>query len=122
MARAFFNVSAKFQITFIACKIDFNTNFCKFRPLPDRTSGLDTESLIAEVWDFDPVEAIATKLSSFNDVKGMRGFRRLLKEITASALNESNLNELIGQCEISIPVSCEEFVAFFVQILYCLIV
>lgn len=57
------------------------------------------------MWDFDPAETIVEKLTSISDVKGMRGFRRLLKEITATAMNEANLNELIGRSEILLTVS-----------------
>lgn len=57
------------------------------------------------MWDFDPAETITEKLSSISNVKGMRGFRRLLKEITATAINQANLNELIGRCEILLTVS-----------------
>lgn len=67
--------------------------------------GLETEVLVIEVWDFDPAETITKKLSSILDVKNIRGFRRFLKEITAIAMNEPNLNELIGRCEISLAVS-----------------
>lgn len=88
-----------------------------FRPLPDRTSGLETESLIVEVWDFDPAETVVEKLSGLNNIKGMRGFRRLLKEIATSAVNQGNLNELIGSCEIVLTVnSGNSSVAFLCEL------
>lgn len=108
VARTFFNVSSfpsTPELRSIPSIYFRSLYLTTISPLPDRTSGLDTDKLVVEVWDFDPAESFTEKLSSVNNVKGIRGFRRLLKEITTSALNEANLNELIGSHEIPLTVS-----------------
>lgn len=44
-------------------------------------------------------------MSKFLDVKGVRGFRKLMKEIAVTASTGKHDNELIGRCTISLRVS-----------------
>lgn len=73
-----------------------------FRPLNE---GLNDDSLVIEVWDFDPAETIGEKMSKFLDFKGVRGFRKLMKEIAVTASTGKHDNELIGRCSIPLRVS-----------------
>lgn len=71
------------------------------RPL---INGTGDESLVVEVWDFDPAETIGEKMSKILDIKGVRGFRKLMKEIAVTASTGKHDNELIGRCSISLKV------------------
>ncbi|XP_058814021.1 protein unc-13 homolog 4B isoform X2 [Topomyia yanbarensis] len=65
-------------------------------------------NLIVEVWDFDPAETIKEKMNKVFDVKGVRGLRKLMKEIAVTASTGKHDNELIGRASIplkSIPAS-----------------
>lgn len=73
-----------------------------YRPL---LTGLNDENLIVEVWDFDPAETIGEKMTKFLDIKGVRGFRKLMKEIAVTASTGKHDNELIGRCSIPLRVS-----------------
>lgn len=75
-----------------------------FRPL---LNGLSDENLVVEVWDFDPAETIGEKMSKILDIKGVRGFRKLMKEIALTASTGKHDNELIGRCSISLRVKFE---------------
>lgn len=65
-------------------------------------NGLDNENLIIEVWDFDPAETVSEKVNKIMDVKGVRGLRRLMKEIAVTATSGKHENELIGKVSISL--------------------
>lgn len=68
----------------------------------------NNENLILEVWDFDPAETIKEKVGKVFDVKGVKGIRRLLKEIAVTSYAGSHKNELIGKTYIplkTIPAS-----------------
>ncbi|XP_055617966.1 protein unc-13 homolog 4B isoform X2 [Toxorhynchites rutilus septentrionalis] len=65
-------------------------------------------NLIVEVWDFDPAETVKEKMNKVFDVKGVRGLRKLMKEIAVTASTGKHDNELIGRASIplkSIPAS-----------------
>ncbi|XP_059619903.1 protein unc-13 homolog 4B isoform X1 [Phlebotomus argentipes] len=64
--------------------------------------------LVVEVWDFDPAETVREKMNKIFDVKGVRGLRKLMKEIAVTASSGKHDNELIGKANIplkSIPAS-----------------
>ncbi|KAM7362908.1 C2 and C2B_Munc13-like domain-containing protein staccato isoform 2-T2 [Cochliomyia hominivorax] len=66
------------------------------------------EMLIIEVWDFDAAETVKDKVNKLMDVKGIKGLRKLMKEIAMTASTGKHDNELIGRTAItlkSIPVS-----------------
>lgn len=66
------------------------------------------ENLVVEVWDFDPAETVSEKMTKFFDVKGVKGFKKLMKEIAVTASTGKHDNELIGRCNIplrTIPAS-----------------
>lgn len=66
---------------------------------------LSEENLIVEVWDFDPAETVGEKMSKIMDVKGVKGFGKLMKEIAVTASTGKHDNELIGRCTIALKVS-----------------
>lgn len=83
-------------------------------------SGAGDESLVVEVWDFDPAETLGEKMSKILDIKGVRGFRKLMKEIAVTASTGKHDNELIGRCSISLKVilaNAEENRNFFFQLI-----
>uniref|UniRef100_A0A182U746 Munc13-4 n=1 Tax=Anopheles melas TaxID=34690 RepID=A0A182U746_9DIPT len=64
--------------------------------------------MIVEVWDFDPAETVKEKMNKLFEVKGVRGLRKLMKEIAQTASTGKHDNELIGRTSIplkSIPAS-----------------
>uniref|UniRef100_A0A0A9YAH0 Protein unc-13 D n=1 Tax=Lygus hesperus TaxID=30085 RepID=A0A0A9YAH0_LYGHE len=66
------------------------------------------DSLVVEVWDFDPAETVSDKIGKLTGVKGVRGLRKLMKEIAVTASTGKHDNELIGVITIplkSIPSS-----------------
>lgn len=62
------------------------------------------ESLVVEVWDFDPAETVGEKMTKFFDIKGVRGFKKLMKEIAVTASTGKHDNELIGRSNIPLRV------------------
>lgn len=54
------------------------------------------ETLVLEVWDFDPAETIGEKMNKFLDIKGAKGFRKLMKEIAVTASAGKHDNEFVG--------------------------
>ncbi|XP_055678420.1 protein unc-13 homolog 4B isoform X4 [Lutzomyia longipalpis] len=72
------------------------------------TDDANENILVVEVWDFDPAETVREKMNKIFDVKGVRGLRKLMKEIAVTASNGKHDNELIGKANIplkSIPAS-----------------
>ncbi|XP_037945402.1 protein unc-13 homolog 4B isoform X2 [Teleopsis dalmanni] len=66
------------------------------------------EKLIVEVWDFDAAESVKEKVNKIFEVKGVRGLRKLVKEIALTASTGRHDNELIGRTTItlkSVPIS-----------------
>ncbi|XP_075147164.1 C2 and C2B_Munc13-like domain-containing protein staccato isoform X2 [Haematobia irritans] len=66
------------------------------------------EVLIIEIWDFDAAESVKEKVNKIMDVKGIKGLRKLMKEIAVTASTGKHDNELIGRTAItlkSIPAS-----------------
>ncbi|RZC32407.1 unc-13 -like, partial [Asbolus verrucosus] len=66
------------------------------------------DTLCIEVWDFDPAESVKEKFGKFFDVKGVKGMRKLVKEIAIAAATGQHENELIGVAKIplsTIPAS-----------------
>ena len=54
--------------------------------------------LIIQVWHFDPTKTIGEKMSNLRELKGKKGFSRLMKEIAAN-LGKSE-QELIGSIKV----------------------
>ncbi|XP_041980361.1 protein unc-13 homolog 4B isoform X3 [Aricia agestis] len=72
-------------------------------PMP---GSLQDDSLCLEVWDFDPAETVKEKMTKIFEVKGVKGLRKLMKEIAITASTGKHDNELIGTSNIplkSIP-------------------
>lgn len=67
--------------------------FSKSRPISDNPN---EETLIIEVWDFDPAETIGEKMNKFFEIKGAKGFRKLMKEIAVTASAGKHDNEFVG--------------------------
>lgn len=72
-----------------------------FRPVADKSS-IDT--LCLEVWDFDPAETVKEKFGKIFQIKGVRGAKKLLKEIAVTATVGQHENELIGTANIPLKV------------------
>lgn len=72
------------------------------RPITENTAD---ETLCLEVWDFDPAESVKEKLGKLFDVKGVKGMRKLVKEIAVTATTGQHENELIGKANIPLNVS-----------------
>lgn len=71
-------------------------------------NGANDENLIIEVWDFDPAETVYEKVNKISEVKGVRGLRRLMKEIAVTLSSGKHDNELIGKATVplkSIPAA-----------------
>ena len=66
------------------------------------------EVLIIEVWDFDAAETVKEKVNKLMDVKGIKGLRKLMKEIAMTASTGKHDNELIGRTAITLKVSGEK--------------
>ncbi|EEB13180.1 conserved hypothetical protein [Pediculus humanus corporis] len=60
--------------------------------------------LHVEVWDFDPAETIREKMTKIGDVKGVKGFSKLIKEIAVTASTGKHDNELVGTTNIPLKV------------------
>lgn len=71
-------------------------------PVSDNTND---DTLCLEVWDFDPAETVKEKLGKIFEVKGVRGMRKLVKEIALTATTGQHENELIGCAKIPLSVS-----------------
>ncbi|CAH0552872.1 unnamed protein product [Brassicogethes aeneus] len=74
-------------------------------PIADQNS---EDMLILEVWDFDPAETVKEKFGKLFEVKGVKGMRKLVKEIALTATNGQHENELIGIAKIplkTVPAS-----------------
>ncbi|KAJ8944670.1 hypothetical protein NQ318_015878 [Aromia moschata] len=72
------------------------------------TSSINDDTLCLEVWDFDPAESVKEKLGKIFEVKGVKGMRKLVKEIAVTATTGQHENELIGRAKIplnTIPAS-----------------
>ncbi|KAG5895641.1 hypothetical protein JTB14_008650 [Gonioctena quinquepunctata] len=75
--------------------------------LPVSESASD-DTLCLEVWDFDPAESVKEKIGKFFEVKGVKGMRKLMKEIAVTATTGQHENELIGSARIplnTVPTS-----------------
>ncbi|XP_046996115.1 protein unc-13 homolog 4B isoform X1 [Schistocerca americana] len=56
--------------------------------------------LFVEVWDFDPAETVREKMMKIGEVKGVKGLRKLMKEIAVTASTGKHDNELVGSVQI----------------------
>ncbi|KAJ9587180.1 hypothetical protein L9F63_019299, partial [Diploptera punctata] len=68
--------------------------------------------LCVEVWDFDPAETVREKMMKIGEVKGVRGLRKLMKEIAVTASTGKHDNELVGCTSLplkNIPASGQTF-------------
>ncbi|PNF14104.1 unc-13-like protein 4B [Cryptotermes secundus] len=64
--------------------------------------------LCVEVWDFDPAETVREKMMKIGAVKGVKGLRKLMKEIAVTASTGKHDNELVGSATLplkNIPAS-----------------
>lgn len=57
------------------------------------------------MWDFDPAESVKEKFGKLFEVKGVRGIRKLVKEIAVTAATGQHENELVGRAKIPLKVS-----------------
>lgn len=62
--------------------------------------------------DFDPAETVSEKMTKFFDVKGVKGFKKLMKEIAVTASTGKHDNELIGRCNIPLRVIVPQILIF----------
>lgn len=60
------------------------------------------DMLFVEVWDFDPAETVREKMGKLTDVKGVRGLRKLVKEIAVTASTGKHDNEYIGTAQVAL--------------------
>lgn len=72
-----------------------------FRPIPENPN---QEILVLEVWDFDAAETVGEKVNKLFEVKGVKGLRKLMKEIAVTASTGKHDNELIGRTSIALKV------------------
>lgn len=54
--------------------------------------------------DFDAAETVKEKVNKLMDVKGIKGLRKLMKEIAVTASTGKHDNELIGRTAITLKV------------------
>lgn len=66
---------------------------------------IDSDTLCLEVWDFDPAETVGEKFGKLFEVKGIKGIRKLVKEIAITATTGQHKNELIGKATIPLKVN-----------------
>lgn len=66
-----------------------------------------------EVWDFDPAETLREKFRKIFKIKGIRGARKLLKEIAITATMGQHENELVGNARIPLKV---KKIIFYLQL------
>lgn len=71
--------------------------FLCHRPISENPN---EDTLILEVWDFDPAETLGEKMNKFFEVKGAKGFRKLMKEIAVTASSGKHDNEFVGCSKI----------------------
>lgn len=60
------------------------------------------ELLVIKVWDFDAAEPIARKVSKVLEVKGAKGFRKMVKEVAGNMTSGKQEDEYIGGAKISL--------------------
>ena len=60
--------------------------------------------LSVEVWDFDPAETVREKMTKIGEVKGVKGLRKLMKEIAVTASTGKHDNELVGSTTIPLKI------------------
>lgn len=85
-------------------------NAVSFRPVESAT---DDDILCVEVWDFDPAETVKEKVTKIGDIKGFKGMRRFIKEISVTATNGKHDNEIIGGTLIPLKVIKKKKTPFF---------
>jgi hypothetical protein len=54
--------------------------------------------------DFDPAETVREKMMKIGEVKGVRGLRKLMKEIAVTASTGKHDNELVGCAALPLKV------------------
>lgn len=54
--------------------------------------------------DFDPAETVKEKMTKIFEVKGVKGLRKLMKEIAITASTGKHDNELIGTANMPLKV------------------
>ena len=73
-----------------------------FRPIPENPN---QEILTLEVLDFDAAETVGEKMNKLFEVKGVKGLRKLMKEIAVTASTGKHDSELIGRTTIPLKVN-----------------
>lgn len=58
--------------------------------------------------DFDAAETVKEKVNKLMDVKGIKGLRKLMKEIAMTASTGKHDNELIGRTAITLKVGIKQ--------------
>lgn len=111
MGRTLFTVGFWHEIEELFLKI---YTFLIFRPIPENPN---QEILILEVWDFDAAETIGEKVNKLFEVKGVKGLRKLMKEIAVTASTGKHDNELIGRTSIPLKVIMTVMIILFSK--YC---
>lgn len=74
-----------------------------FRPL---STCPNEDSLIIEVWDFDPAESLTEKMKKINEVKGVKGLQKWVKGVGATGKDKQ---DLIGTTCVPMKVGIENF-------------
>lgn len=71
---------------------------------PRRTDNSFTVSLLCNFRDFDPAETVREKMMKLGEVKGVKGLRKLMKEIAVTASTGKHDNELVGTATLPLKV------------------
>jgi len=71
---------------------------------PRRTDTSSSVSLLCNFRDFDPAETVREKMMKLGEVKGVKGLRKLMKEIAVTASTGKHDNELVGSATLPLKV------------------
>ena len=71
---------------------------------PRRTDTSFSVSLLCNFRDFDPAETVREKMMKLGEVKGVKGLRKLMKEIAVTASMGKHDNELVGSATLPLKV------------------
>jgi len=71
---------------------------------PRRTDTSFSISILCNFRDFDPAETVREKMMKLGEVKGVKGLRKLMKEIAVTASTGKHDNELVGSATLPLKV------------------
>jgi len=71
---------------------------------PRRTDTSFSVSLLCNFRDFDPAETVREKMMKLGEVRGVKGLRKLMKEIAVTASTGKHDNELVGSATLPLKV------------------